>query len=94
MSVSTSLLSYVQPFGTPWTVAHQAPLSVGFSRQEYWSRWPFPPPADRPDPGMEPSSPVSLAKQVTGFFTARPCGKPWDKARTPANSVSTFVHYL
>ena len=47
----------------PWTVAHQAPLSMGFSRQEYWSRLSFPPPGDLPHPGIEPNSPVSLALQ-------------------------------
>ena len=40
-------------FVTPWTVAHQAPLSMGFSRQEYWSGLPFPPPGDLPNPGTE-----------------------------------------
>ena len=45
-------------FATPWTVAHQAPLSMGFPRQEYWSGLPFPSPGDPPDPGMEPSSPA------------------------------------
>ena len=43
--------------GTPWTVAHQAPLSIGFSRQEYCSGLPFPSPGDLPDPGIEPRSP-------------------------------------
>ena len=43
---------------TPWTVACQAPLSMGFSRQEYWSGLPFPSPGDLPDPGIEPRSPV------------------------------------
>ena len=43
-------------FKTPWTVAHQGPLSVGFSRQEYWSGLPFPFPGDLPDPGIEPES--------------------------------------
>ena len=46
------------------TVAHQAPLSTGFSRQEYWSGLPFPPPGDFPDPGMEPSSPVAAVLKV------------------------------
>ena len=41
-------------FATPWTVAHRAPLSMGFSRQEYWSGLPFPPPGDLPDPGLNP----------------------------------------
>ena len=48
------LLSHVQLFMTPWTVAHQAPLSMGFSRQEYWSGLPFPSPGDLPDPGIKP----------------------------------------
>ena len=43
-------------FATPWIVAHQAPLSMGFSRQEYWSGLPYPPPGDLPDPGIEPMS--------------------------------------
>ena len=49
-------LSCVQLLVTPWTVAHQAPLSVGFSRQEYWSGLPVPSPGDLPDPGIEPRS--------------------------------------
>ena len=53
---------------TPWTVAHQAPLSMEFSRQEYWSGLPFPIPGDLPDPGIEPTSPVSPAL-AGGFFT-------------------------
>ena len=47
----------------PWT-AHQAPLFMGFPRQEYWSRLPFPPAGDLPDPGMEPVSPASPALQA------------------------------
>ena len=54
-------LSHVQLFATPWTVAHQAPLSMGFSRQEYWSGLPFPSPGDLPDPGIEPRSPALQA---------------------------------
>ena len=46
---------------TPWTVAHQAPLSVAFSRQEYWSGLPFPSPGDLPDPGIESGSPALQA---------------------------------
>ena len=49
--------SHVQLFATPWIVAHQAPLSIGFSRQEYWRRLPLPPPGDLPDSGIEPTSP-------------------------------------
>ena len=51
-------LSRVWLFATPWTVAYQAPLSMGFSRQYRWSGLPFPSPADLPDPGIEPRSPA------------------------------------
>ena len=51
-------------FVTLWTIAPQAPLSTGFSRQEYWSRLPFPPSGDLPHPGLEPESPVSPALQA------------------------------
>ena len=50
-----SCLGRVRLFVTPWTAAHQAPPSMGFSRQEYWSGWPFSPPGDLPDPGIEPA---------------------------------------
>ena len=58
----------VSDSATPWTVARQAPLSMGFSRQEYWSEWPCPPAGDLPDPGIELASLVSPAL-VGGFFT-------------------------
>ena len=51
-------LSCVQLSATPWTVAYQVPLSMGFSRQEYWSGLPFPSPGDLSDPGIEPKSPT------------------------------------
>ena len=60
---------------TPWTVSRQAPLSLGFSRQEYRSGWSFPPPGGLPDPGIESESPVSPAL-AGGFFTTEPPGKP------------------
>ena len=63
------MLSRVQLFATPGTVAHQAPLSMAFSRQEYWSSLTFPLPEDLPDPGMEPTSLTSPAL-AGGFFTA------------------------
>ena len=56
-----SCFSRVQLFGTPETVAHQAPLSVGVSGQEYWSGLPVPPPGDLLDPGIKPKSPVLQA---------------------------------
>ena len=61
IKVNVKSLSRVRLSATPWTVAHQAPLSMGFSRQEYWSGSPFPPPGDLPDPGIEPGSPTLQA---------------------------------
>ena len=58
-------LSHVQLFATPWTVAHQASLSMGFSRQEYWSGLPFPSPGDLPDPETKPRSPALQADTLT-----------------------------
>ena len=60
--------SHVQLFETPWTVAHQAPLSMEFFRQEYWSGLPFPPPGDLPNPGIEPKCLASLTL-AGAFFT-------------------------
>ena len=54
--IGLDLLSHVQLFVTPWTVAYQASLSTGFSRQEYWNGLPFPSPGDLPDLGTEPRS--------------------------------------
>ena len=59
-------------FGTPWTVAHQASLSMEFSRQEYWIGLPFPSPGFLPNPGIKSMSPA----YVGGFFTTEPPGKP------------------
>ena len=67
-----SRFSRVPLFATPWTVARQAPLSLGFSRQEYWSGLPFPLQGDLPDPGIEPTSPASAG----GFFITEPLGLP------------------
>ena len=66
------LLSRVQLFATPWTVAYQASPSMGFSRQEHWSGLPFPSPGDLPDPGIEPGS---LALEADAL-TSEPTGKP------------------
>ena len=60
-------------FVTPWTVAHQAALSTGFPRQEYWSMSPFPPPGDLPDPETELTSPISCI--ACELFTTEPPGK-------------------
>ena len=64
--------SYVQLFMIPWTVAHQAPLSMGFSRQEYWHGLPFSSLGDLPDSRIEPESPALAGR----FFTTESPGKP------------------
>ena len=71
-------LSRVQLFVTPWTIARQAPLSMGFSRQEYWRELPFPSSESFPDPGIKPASPA-LAGQ---FFITEPSRK---------NDISTYI---
>ena len=63
--VKVKSLSHVQLFATPWTVALQDPLSMGFSRQKYWSGLPFPSPGDLPDPGIKPRSPALQANALT-----------------------------
>ena len=67
-------LSRVPLSGTPWTVAHQAPLSMGFPRQEYWGGLPLPPLGDLLNPEIEPASPVASALEG-GFFITEPPGK-------------------
>ena len=69
------LLSHIWLFATPWTVSHQASLSMGFPRQECWSRFPFPSPGDLPDPRTEPTSLAFLAR-AGRFFIAEPPWKP------------------
>ena len=69
------VLSHIQLFATPWTVAHQATLSMEFSRQEYWSRLPFSTPGNLPEPGNKATFLISPA--LAGrFFTTRPPGNP------------------
>ena len=69
------VFSRVQLFATPWTVVHQAPLSMEFSRQDYWSGLPFATPWDLPNPGVKPMSlaPPALAGRL---FPTAPPGKP------------------
>ena len=91
--VHAQLLRHVRLFAIPWTVAHQAPLSMGFPRQEYRSRLPFPSPADLPNPGIQPVFPGSptLAGE---FFTTEPSGKA--KTRQGGTQISTgnFFKYI
>ena len=70
--LSIKSFSCVQLFANPRTVVHQAPLSMGFSRQEYWCGLPCPSPGDLPYPGMEPGSPASQ----TDALPSEPPGKP------------------
>ena len=69
----------------PWTVAHQAPLSMGFSRKEYWSGLPFPSPGDLPNPGIESGSPTLQADALT----SDPPGKPQN---TYTQQILRFTH--
>ena len=71
---SCSILSHVRLFETPWTVAYKSPLSMEFSRQEYWSGLPIPSPGDLPNSGIKPTSPV-FPEWSGGFFTTEPLGK-------------------
>ena len=73
------LLSCVWLFATPQTVAYKAPLSMEFSRQEYWSGLPFPSPEDLPKPGIEPGSPALQADALP----SKPPGKPWWRRAPP-----------
>ena len=74
-------LSHAWLFANPWTVALQASLIMGFSRQEYWSELPFPSPGNLPDTGIEFVSPT-LARR---FFTTEPPGKPSCPPEVPSN---------
>ena len=78
-----SYFSYVPLFVTPWIIAHQDPLSKGFSKQEYWSGLPCSPPGDLPNPGIEPRSVTSPAL-AGGFFTTR---NTWEAPGM------TYTHY-
>ena len=76
----------VRLFATPRTVAHQAPLSMGFSRQEYWSGLPCPPPGDVPNPGIESMSLMSPAL-AGGFFTTSASWEAQSSPPPPLNQV-------
>ena len=80
-----SVFSRVRLFVAPWTVAHQAPLSIGFSRQEYWSGLPCPFPGDLPNPGTEPECPASPALPVDSLWLSH-----W---RSPVMAQFSSVHF-
>ena len=78
ITVKVKSLSHVRLFAIPWTVVSQASLSMGFSRQEYWSGVPFPSPGDLPDPGIEPRSPALQADALPSEPRGRrPSNKAW-----------------
>ena len=83
------MLNSVQLLAIPWTVLHQAPLSLGFSRQEYWSGLPFPTSGALPHPGIEPMSLVSPTL-AGGFFTTVPPGEAYTHTHTHTHTHSTM----
>ena len=82
------VLSHVWLSVTPRTVARQTPLSMRFSRQEYWKGLPFPPPGDLPGPGIKPKS------LAGGFFTTKSPGNPYSDPRSPKKSTpASYAHF-
>ena len=77
---------------TPWTVAHQAPLSTGFSRQEYWSGLPFPSPGDLPDSGIEPRSPALQADSLLTELQGKTVGINWETQQIAL--LQYFLNYI
>ena len=96
MCVHAKVLSRVQLFATLWTVAHQAPLSMGFPKQEYWSGLPFPSPGDLPNLKIKLTSLESLALE-DGFFTIEPPGMSFSRYRcccSVAQLCPTLGHHM
>ena len=91
-------ISCVQLFATPWAVARRAPLSMKFSRQEYWSGLPFTSPGDLPNPGIEPSSPAfqanSLVFEPPGKSQKGPNFLKWSSAIPPHTNENPLQHCL
>ena len=88
--VCVKSLSHVRLFVTPWTVAHQAPLSMGLSRQDNWNGLPFLPPGDLPDPGIKPGSPALAG----GFFTIWATRRATRKAHRNQSVASLVSSWL
>ena len=86
-----SHFSHVQLYATPWTVACQAPLSIGFSRQEYWRGLPFLSQEDHPNLGIEPESLTSPAALAGGFFTTN---ATWEASQYVVLVASVVSHSL
>ena len=85
-----SCFSHVQLYATLWTATHQAPLSMGFSRQEYWSRLPCPPPEDLPNPGTEPASSALQVASLPTEPPGNPPGNIYYSANSHQNTISTL----
>ena len=88
--ISVLVLSHVQLSAIPWTVACQAPLSMGFPRQEYWSGLPFPSPGDLPDPGIEPRSLTFQADALTSAPLGKPLNTRIQSLRKPPIETQNF----
>ena len=88
--LTVKLLSHVQLFATPWTVACQVPPAMGLSRQECWSGLPFPSPGDLPGPGIEPGSPALQ----TDALPSEPPGKPILTVGPQFNKINYFCSPL
>ena len=86
MCCARALQSRLTRFTTPWTVARQASLSVEFSRHEYWSGLPFPPPGDLPDPGIKPESPALQADSLLN--------EPQESPRNKHKDTDLILIYL
>ena len=84
-------LSRVQLFVAPWTVVHQAPLSMGLSRQEYWSRLAFPTPGDLPDPGIKPHL-LCLLRWPAGSSPLAPPWKPLKRGEKRVISIFPITY--
>ena len=76
--IQKNVLSHVQLFAAPWTVAHLTPLPMDFSRQEFWSGLLLPTPGDLPNPGVKPAS-SAFSALAGGFFATAPPGKPYER---------------
>ena len=93
MSPLVKSVSCILLFATLWTVAHQAPLSIGFSRQEYWSGLPLPSPGDLPNPGIEPGSPTLQADVLASEPLGKPHRCPVYKFFSTVFLGSVYVHW-
>ena len=85
------VLSSVRLFVTLWTVACQTPLSMEFSKQEYWSELPFPSPGDLPDPGIKPTSLAPPALAGRFFTTVGPPGKPYITTKIKLYKLKIYI---